>query len=111
MRRRQVLASIATSSVAGVGVVAADRRVPSAHLSTADPDELRVVRDGGVVETVTDPSTDEIRQLLSETDDDERLVSASGCCFEYCASDCDPRYSCDCCYWDCSCSLDCPDCC
>lgn len=111
MKRRQVLASIATSSVLGAGVVAGERRLPSAHLSRADPDEVRVMRDGDVVETVTDPSTEGIRQLLSDTDDDERLVSASNCCFERCANDCDPKYGCDCCYWSCRCSTDCPDCC
>lgn len=107
MKRRQILASIATTSLLGAGV-AAGRSVPSASVANANVDGIRVVRDGDVVETVANPSPDEIQRLLIESNEDEELYTSSDCCVKECLEDC---YGCDCCMWGCSCDDGCDECC
>lgn len=108
MNRRQVLASIATTSVIGAGFVSARQPTRAGSFESMDIDEIRIERNGDVVGTVSNPSTANIYQLLAARGDDEELYTSSDCCIEYCLEDC---YGCECCAWGCSCSSGCSECC
>ena len=107
MKRRKVLASLATASVLGAGVAAGQRDAETASLSRTDIDELQVKKDGEVVRTVENPSNEEIRELLASTDEDEQLVTSDDDdCVVYCREDC--PISCSTCMYACDC-FSCPD--
>ena len=110
MRRRNVLASLATVSVLGAGAAAGQRQEGAAPLARMDAESVHVKKDGEVVRTVEDPSTEEVLQLLEETDDDELVVTDDDDCTVYCLEDC-PTY-CENCLWACRCMNDgCSECC
>lgn len=103
MRRRQLLNGIAAGSVLGLAAGVGTGR-PSAGVARADDfDELRVVRDGEVVDRVVDPSPADVDRLHAETGDAEDVVTPAGCCSVKCLSDCD-TCSQDCCLWSCQCT-------
>jgi hypothetical protein len=90
MKRRDVIRSVAASGIVSItaGTAAGLETRPSGPVSATDLDAVRVVRDGDVVRTVTDPADSELDQLLSNLDDDESLLTPEECCLEECREDC-----------------------
>lgn len=88
MKRRNVLKAIATSSIATIGAGTVAGRTGPSPTSLDDLDTVHVVRDGDVVRTVENPSTEEIRRLDAALGDGQHLVSPEDDCVKYCCDDC-----------------------
>lgn len=93
MRRRQVLKTLAASSVTTVGAgTAAATRVGGAT-DVERVDALHVVSGGETVGTLPDPTWEDVRRVEAELDDDQQLVTPDGNCTAFCESNC-PCYPC-----------------
>jgi hypothetical protein len=93
MQRRQLLKSIAASSAIGIGAGSAAGRQVGGATDIEQYDTLHVVRGDKTVETLENPTWDDIRSVEARLDDDQQLVTSTGECTAYCESNC-PCYPC-----------------
>lgn len=93
MRRRQVLKTLAASSVISIGAgTAAGKRIGGAT-DVRQFDALHVVSGGETVGTLSNPTWEDVRRVETELDDDQQLVTPDAECTAYCESNC-PCYPC-----------------
>ena len=93
MQRRQLLKTIAASSAIGIGAGPAAGRQVSGATDIEQHDALHVVSGGETVETLENPTWNDVRRVETQLDDDQQLVTTDGECTAYCESNC-PCYPC-----------------
>lgn len=94
MDRRTAIKAIAAGGLGSIGTTISASQA-RARVAADDLDELRLVSDGVVVESVTDPTHEDALRLESRRAEGEWLVTpekcpvgCDECCFAPCCSDC-----------------------
>lgn len=101
MKRRQILKGIAAGSTASVGISGASAQEGPTVTDIEQYDRLYVLEEDTRVGTVENPTWDDVKQVESELDDSQTLVTPDGQCSTFCCDQC----SCS----DCACG--CSNCC
>lgn len=102
MKRRNLLKGIAASGTLSMGVAGAAGK-PNVHRADIEQVDRVFLKDGNrVIDTVENPTWDDVKQLNSDATDDQQVVSSDDTCYEYCRSNCSMY---------CTCAYACDNCC
>lgn len=88
MKRRQVLHGIAAGSAMSVGLAGAANRKDVEVVDIQQYSAIHIKDGNRVVETVENPTWDDVKRLNGKATDSQTVVTPDGDCTEYCCSQC-----------------------